>query len=151
MSPLPSATPETVVWEGRSSQWLNFWPFLLCILILPIPYALYRWLDTRCTTYTLTTQRLKLARGILSKTFDNLELYRVKDSTLHQPFIERLVGLGTITLITSDATNPTLTIRAIADSQRVHDAIRNEVERVRRERGVRELDVHDDDPHGALR
>jgi uncharacterized membrane protein YdbT with pleckstrin-like domain len=139
------AAAETTVWEGTPSQWTNVVPFLLCVLIIPIPYAIYRWLDVKTTRFTLTSQRFRAQSGILSKRFDDLELYRVKDSTLTQPFIQRLVGLGTVTLMTSDASTPTVVLPAIADPLKVHDTIRREVERVRRERGVRELDVHDDD------
>lgn len=134
---------EESIWEGRSSQWVNVAPFALCLLILPIPFALYRWLATRCTTYTLTTQRLRLARGVLSKAYDDLEIYRVKDISLHQPMIQRMVGLGTITLMTSDTTHPTFVLPAIRDPLAVRDVIRHQVELMRRERGVRELDVTD--------
>lgn len=141
-----SAAPasEANLWEGTPSQWTNIVPFVLCVLIIPIPYAIYRWLAVKCTRYTLTSERLRKSTGILSKHFDDVELYRVKDMTISQPFIQRLVGLGTLALVTSDATTPTVVLPAIADPHRVHDLLRAEVERRRRERGVRELDVFDD-------
>lgn len=141
----PLTTPETAIWEGRPSQWTNIVAFLLCVLIIPIPWAIYRWLAIRCTKFTLTSQRLRMEEGILSRRFDDIELYRVKDLTLHQPFIQRLVGLGTIRLLTSDATHPTLTLPAISDPMEVRDVIRQQVEHMRRERGVRELDIADHD------
>ncbi|MDX2114326.1 MAG: PH domain-containing protein [Planctomycetota bacterium] len=142
--------PETNVWQGTPSQWTNIIPFVLCVLIIPIPYAIYRWLAVKLTRFTLTNQRFRTESGILNKHFDDLELYRVKDITLSQPLIQRLVGLGTITMITSDATSPRVVLPAIADSMRVMDLIRAQVERARRERGVRELDVHDQDVPTAL-
>lgn len=144
--PAPSTTtPETNLWQGRPSQWTNFLPFLACLLVIPIPYAIYRWLDIKCTSYTLTSQRLRIQKGILNRHLDDLELYRVKDITLNQPLIQRLVNLGTITMVTSDATTPSVKLPAISGALAVMDQIRSEVDRVRRERGVRELDVHDDD------
>lgn len=140
-----TVSPETTIWQGRPSQWTNVLPFLACLLVIPIPWAVYRWLDVKCTTYTLTSQRLRIQRGILSRSLDDLELYRIKDITLNQPLIQRLVNLGTITMITSDATSPTVKLPAIAGALAVMDQVRHEVDRVRRERGVRELDVHDDD------
>ena len=137
--------PETTIWTGTSSQWVNFFPFLACLLIIPIPYAIYRWLAVRCTRFALTNQRFRISRGILSKHYDDLELYRVKDITLAQPFIQRVLGLGTVTMITSDATTPTILLPAIKEPLAVLDRVRAEVERVRRERNVRELDVYDDD------
>jgi uncharacterized membrane protein YdbT with pleckstrin-like domain len=137
--------PETTIWEGRPSQWSNFGWFAACLLVLPIPYAIYRYLQVRMMRWTLTTHRLRMTEGILHRTLDDLELYRVKDQTLSEPLVQRLVGLGTIHLVTSDATTPTLSLSAIPDALAVMDLIRDQVDRVRRERGVRELDVHDGD------
>lgn len=143
--PHQQTTPESDVWQGRPSQWTNIGWFVSCLLVLPIPVAFWKWLSTRCTTYTLTTQRFRISTGVLNRTFDDLELYRVKDITVSQPLVQRILGLGTIHMVTSDATTPALTLTAIPNAVEVRDAIRREVERCRRERGVRELDVHDDD------
>jgi uncharacterized membrane protein YdbT with pleckstrin-like domain len=140
-----ATSPEAHVWQGTPSQWTNFVPFLLCVLIIPIPWAFYRWLKVRCTKFTLSTQRLRIETGILSKQFDDLEIYRVKDITLTQPFIQRIVGLGTVQLTTSDVSHPQITLAAIPDPQEVRDLIRDTVEKMRRERGVRELDITDHD------
>ncbi len=145
-----SAAPEAPIWEDTPSQWVNVLPFLSCLLVVPIPWAVYRWLATRCTNYRLTTQRLRFSHGILNRQVDDLELYRVKDITVAQPLLLRMVGLGNLTLVTSDATTPTLPIPAIKDPLHVKDLLRERVEHLRRERGVRELDVHDDDSQGAF-
>jgi uncharacterized membrane protein YdbT with pleckstrin-like domain len=143
--PAPTSNPEQVLWEGRPSQWTNFPWFLACLLVVPIPLAIYQYLRVQTTRWTLTNLRLRLSSGILNKTLDDLELYRVKDITLNQPLLQRLVGLGTVVMVTSDASTPTLVLPGIPDSQAVMDKIRHEVDRVRRERGVRELDLHDGD------
>jgi uncharacterized membrane protein YdbT with pleckstrin-like domain len=143
--PAPTSNPEQVLWEGRPSQWTNFPWFLACLLVVPIPLAIYQYLRVQTTRWTLTNLRLRLSSGILNKTLDDLELYRVKDITLNQPLLQRLVGLGTVVMVTSDASTPTLVLPGIPDSLAVMDKIRHEVDRVRRERGVRELDVHDGD------
>jgi uncharacterized membrane protein YdbT with pleckstrin-like domain len=133
--------PEEQIWVGRPSQWVNVVPFLLCVLILPIPYAVWRWLEIRCTKYTLTSQRLRYTHGVLHRRHDDLELYRVKDVTVSEPLIQRLVGLGTVRLVTSDATTPEMTLPAIREPLTVMEAVREQVEALRRARGVREFDV----------
>ena len=143
--PAPTSNPEQVLWEGRPSQWTNFPWFLSCLLVLPIPLAIYHYLRVQTTRWTLTNLRLRYSSGILNKTLDDLELYRIKDITLNQPLLQRLVGLGTVVMVTSDATTPILVLPGIPDSLAVMDKIRHEVDRVRRERGVRELDLHDGD------
>jgi uncharacterized membrane protein YdbT with pleckstrin-like domain len=133
--------PETTVWEGASSQWVNAGWFAACLLVLPIPIAIANWLIVRCNRFTLTNQRLRMSRGVLSKRVDDLELYRVKDHALEQPLILRMVGLGNIVLITSDASTPEVVLPAIKNAPAVRDLIRQHVETARSAKRVREVDM----------
>jgi uncharacterized membrane protein YdbT with pleckstrin-like domain len=110
-------------------------------LIIPVLMWLIRWWVTKCTAYELTTQRLRIRTGILNKKVDELELFRVKDYSMEQPFLLRLVGLGNLTMVTSDATTPTVSIRAITGVEAVREKLRNAVQAERDRRRVRELDV----------
>jgi hypothetical protein len=71
----------------------------------------------------------------------NLELFRVKDYAMDQPLALRMVGLGNLTLITSDATSPTVAIRAIANVEDVREKLRTAVQSERDRKRVREMDV----------
>ncbi len=133
---------EQTVWQGTSSQWTNFGWFVACLLLLPIPFAIARWLQVRCRVYTLTTERLRITAGVLSKRTDDLELYRVKDHALEQPLLLRMLGLGNIQLMTSDVSNPQVVLPAIRNPSAVRDLIRQHVESRRTARHVRELDVN---------
>jgi uncharacterized membrane protein YdbT with pleckstrin-like domain len=135
------AEAETVLWEGHPSQWTNLGIFLACLLILPIPFAFARWLQTRCFSYKVTTERVIMTRGVFSRRSDELELYRVKDTTLLQPFWLRLVGLAHIVLTTSDRTTPILQLTAIPGAETLREQLRANIERMRQLRGVRETDV----------
>ena len=100
-----------------------------------------RWWITRTTLYELTTQRLKVTRGILNRRLDELELFRVKDYVMDQPLFLRLAGVGQITLVTSDATTHRIILRAIADVQAVRETLRTAVQSERDRKRVREIDV----------
>ncbi len=104
------------------------------------------WWANRATVYELTTQRLRITRGILNRRLDELELYRVKDYVMEQPFLLRLLGLGNITIVTSDATTPTVALRAVAGVAGVREKLRNAVQAERDRKRVRELDVDDTSP-----
>ena len=132
---------ERVVWSGAPSQWQNFGWFLLCLLLIPIPWALWKWLETRNTRYTLTDERLKFTRGVLSKTTEDLELYRVRDTKFQQSFWERLVGLGEIELYTTDETTSTIRLPYIRDAEAVREKMRGLVEARRDAKRVRYLDA----------
>ncbi len=136
------AGPEKEVWSGNPSQWTNFWWWVSCILVLPIPVAIWKWLVVKNQRYTLTSQRIKMEEGVFSKHLEEVELYRIKDTELLRPFIQRLVGLGTVRVMSSDATMPELVIPSVPDASTVREHIRKNVELVRRARGVRELDVN---------
>jgi uncharacterized membrane protein YdbT with pleckstrin-like domain len=136
---------ERDVWVGRPSQWTNFPIFVLCAalspLILPILYAAWVVLETRMSVYTLTTERLRTRRGVLAQRRDELELYRVRDIAVRQSFWQRLVGVGSVELVTSDRSDPRLVLPSIPDFEHAATLLREHTERMRRVKRVRELDV----------
>jgi uncharacterized membrane protein YdbT with pleckstrin-like domain len=137
--------PEQTVWRGPSSQWKNLGVFILCglfgWLIVPIFIALARYLQTKNKIYELTTERLKITEGIFSKVTDTLELYRVKDLETRQPFLYRMFGVEKVQMNTSDTSSPFIFIEAIPCTVGLADKIRNQVEIIRQQKGVREIDV----------
>jgi membrane protein YdbS with pleckstrin-like domain len=140
-----SAAPEKIVWRGTSSQWKNFGVYVLCglfcWLLVPIFFALARYLQTRCKVFELTTQRLKITHGVFTKTTETLELYRVKDIETRQPFFSRLVGIENVQMTTSDASSPSILIEAVPSSVGFADKLRNQVEIIRQQKRVREIDI----------
>ena len=136
---------EEIVWRGTSSQWKNWGLFvlcaLLCWLIVPIFIALARYLQTKCKIYELTTERLKITEGVFSKVTDTLELYRVKDIETRQPFLYRMFRVENVQMNTSDTSSPFIFMEAIPCSVGLADKIRNQVEIIRQQKGVREIDI----------
>ncbi|MEY2543460.1 MAG: hypothetical protein QOE81_921 [Verrucomicrobiota bacterium] len=162
---------EETVWRGSVSQWKNFGffvlqilfavaiavifmmvrrqspevgnfaPYILILLAVPIFIAGKRYLQTKCKVYELTSERVKMNEGVFSKVTDTLELYRVKDIETRQPFLYRVCGIENVQLNTSDASSPFVLIQAIPHHVGLGDKIRNQVETVRQQKGVREIDV----------
>lgn len=137
---------EEKLWEGGPSQLTRLGTYLLCLLlaplVIPIFFALAKYLQVRSCRYELTNERLRVRRGVLSRRTDELELYRVRDLTVVEPFFLRLVGRGHVILDTTDASTPQLTLEAVADPQKVRDLVRRGVEARRQVAGVRPLEVH---------
>jgi uncharacterized membrane protein YdbT with pleckstrin-like domain len=132
---------ERIEWTGHPSQWQNLGWFLACLLVVPIPFAIWKWLETRNTIYALSDQRLKFTRGVLTKTTEDLELYRVRDTKFEQGVFERMLGLGRIQLFTTDETSPSIVLPYIADAESVREKIRGLVEARRDAKRVRYLDT----------
>ena len=138
-------TNDELVWTGSPSQVVNAPAFvvctLLCWLVVPIFVALWKWLVVKNIRYELTTERLKLRRGVFNKVLEEVELYRVRDYRLEQPFWMRLFSLGNIVIRTKDVSNPLVVLKAIHDSENVLELVRRYVEETRLQKGVRALDV----------
>ena len=119
----------------------NLSPYILVLLAVPIFIAAKRYLQTKCTAYELTNERLKTTEGVFSKVTDTLEFYRVKDIETQQPFLYRLCGIENVQLNTSDSSSPVVFIEAAPHHAGLADKIRNQVEAIRQQKGVREIDV----------
>jgi uncharacterized membrane protein YdbT with pleckstrin-like domain len=127
--------------NSGSPQVSNASPYILLILVVPILMALGRYLETKSKIYELTTERLKTTEGVFGKVTDTLELYRVKDLETRQPFSYRFVGIENVQVNTSDVTSPFVLLEAIPCAVALGDKIRNQVEAIRAQKGVREIDV----------
>jgi uncharacterized membrane protein YdbT with pleckstrin-like domain len=135
---------ERTVWTSSPSQVLNLPIFILCgllfFLVIPVFYALWKWLVVKFTQYELTSERLKIRSGVINRNLDELELYRVRDYKLDQPLSLRVFSLANIILTTSDKTTPVITLRAIRNAEGVREELRTHVETCRTAKRVREID-----------
>ena len=129
---------DKIVWNGSPSQLTNIKTYILFFWTIILPLIVY--LRTRFTIYELTEERFREKTGVLSQKIEELELYRVRDYTVEKPFIMRLFGLGNLTLITSDKTNPKIYLYAIRNVESVRDVFRKNVEATRKQTGTKEVD-----------
>ncbi|MGI8965645.1 MAG: PH domain-containing protein, partial [Limisphaerales bacterium] len=101
------------------------------LLILPLLFALIKWWLIKSRIYEITTERIKITNGIFSKKTDEMELYRVKDATLVEPFLLRLFSVGDIQVTSADASTPALQLEGIAGASGVREELRKNVEACR--------------------
>lgn len=140
------ARTETPVWSGRPSQVANLGVFIGCglffWLVIPIFVAIWRYLLVRTMRYEVTSQRFRVTAGVLSRRIEEVELYRVKDSAFAQSLFQRLFGLGSVSLVTSDATTQVALIESIPArvAKDLREQIRGLVEDLRDAKRVREID-----------
>ncbi|BCA63604.1 hypothetical protein HMP09_2838 [Sphingomonas sp. HMP9] len=143
---------ERPVDEFRSStrRWLlgsfaGWGTLLTCLVGIGFVLIGVRWLKNRSAAYEITDQRLIIKRGILFKTIDEVELYRIKDVRLGYSLLNQMTDIGTITLTSSDRTTHggEFTLRDIPMARERREGLRKLVDRARQRRGVRELDVED--------
>jgi uncharacterized membrane protein YdbT with pleckstrin-like domain len=125
---------------GAAGEW-GAWPLALTGVAVLI--VLWRWIEVMSSLYELTAERLILRQGILFKSIDEIELYRVKDVRMDFSLLNQMAGIGTICLTTSDETTHKgeLKMRFVPRAKQRREAIRALVDAARRRRGVRELDM----------
>jgi len=106
-----------------------------------------RWWRNMASFYEVTDQRLIIKRGLIFKSVDEIELYRIKDIRLDYSLLNQMVDIGTITLTSSDPTTiaTRFVLRDVPMARDRREGLRGLVDRARARRGVRELDVARDE------
>lgn len=129
---------------GSFTGWLTI---LSCAIGVGLVIIAVRWLQNMAAAYEITDQRLIVKRGLIMKSIDEIELYRIKDVRVDFSVINQIADLGTITITSSDRTtqNMQFVLRDIPAARERREGIRKLVDRARRQRGVRELDIDEDD------
>lgn len=89
------------------------------------------------TRYGLSEDRLFTSVGFLNIRDDEVLLYRVRDIDTKRSLWQRLFGVGTVTVISSDKTMPNMVLKNIKDPTFVKELIHQQVEEVKIKRRVR--------------
>lgn len=139
--PPPGAdVPEEVLFEGRPALVPSLGVLALAVVTLGI-YLLMRWAAVLGLHYRITTSRVVVETGVLSKKLEQLDLYRITDYQVERPLSQRMFGTGNIVLITVDKTNQRVELRNLkTDVVALYEAIRKATEADRARRGVRMVD-----------
>lgn len=130
------------------------WITLLAVLLLVIPFfglplIFLGWkaLDYRMTHFELSGDRLFMRRGVLSRSEEEIELYRIKDVKADFSIVQQFFGVGNVQIISSDATGLGNGRRSIfrannvLDARQIREELRERVEQARKVKGVREFDA----------
>jgi len=86
--------------------------------------VLVSWMKLRTTMYIVTNQRVMIEQGIVSKSVNEIDLRYVDDSQFFQGLSDRILGIGNVTLHSSDANTPTYMLRSVRDPRGVRELIR---------------------------
>ena len=106
-----------------------------------------KWIQNLAASYAITPERLIIRRGIIFKSVDEIELYRIKDARIDFSLLNQMAGLGRITVTSSDETTREgdLVIADILKARERRETLRRLVDAARQRRRVREIDmVHED-------
>ena len=131
------------VMVGAAGDW-GAWPLALTGVAALI--VLWKWIQNMAAKYEITPERLIVRRGIVFKSIDEIELYRVKDVRMDFSLLNQWAGIGNICVTSSDETTRVgdLVMRHIEKAQPRREELRRLVDAARQKRGVREIDMAHD-------
>lgn len=89
------------------------------------------------TRYSMSEDRLFLSVGFLNIKDEEILLYRVRDISSNRSLGQRLFGVGTVTVTSSDKTCPTLVLKNIKRPLQVKELLHTQVEEMKMRRRVR--------------
>ena len=166
-TPLDSFRPSTLGWlKGTLAGWgtvllffagillwllntANLGMYWLVLSLAAVGIFVWRWFENLASKFSVTEERLIIRRGIIAKSVDEIELYRIKDVRINFSIINQIAGIGTISVSSSDETtrDGDLIIRDVERARARREELRRLVDTARQKRRVREIDmVHEDIP-----
>ena len=93
------------------------------------------------TKFALGEDRLFLEKGFLNINADEVLLYRVRDLELKISLGQRIFGVGSVLIHSSDKTNPSLELRSIKNPREVKEQIYQRVEACKEARRMRPMEM----------
>ena len=139
----------------RVSQWDNFWKYVTCVMVevmacglfvvpslrpwagaivggisaVVVATALFVFMQARMTRCIISENRIESQKGIFTRQIDWVSLNCVLDIQLHQSFIQRILGVGTITVRSTDKITPLLEVPHVPRVQPAFDFLQQQLNR----------------------
>jgi len=101
----------------RIASGIGFIVLITCILLLKA-------IKLKMIHYIVSEDRIEWSRGIMDRRVDNLDMFRVIDLSLQRSLLDCIFGIGTVTLITTDKTDPKFVFQKIRRSRKLYDVIK---------------------------
>jgi uncharacterized membrane protein YdbT with pleckstrin-like domain len=117
------AEVEKMLFKGHPAVIFSAWQWIAVVLTLGLGW-IYYWLKSLGTSYEITSQRLRIERGILSRTKDSIEVFRIDHFDLHKPLGMRMVGHCLLHLRSSDSSFATVVLYGVPNLEQLADSLR---------------------------
>ena len=130
------ASVERILFSGRPSALYSVGRWVLTILTLGIAGLCY-WIASLSTRFEITTQRVRIERGVLSKSRQDTEIYRIDDISLEQPLGMRMLGHAILFLRSTDRSTPEIRLYGVPGLAALSEQLRECALRERERRGVK--------------
>lgn len=134
---------EEVLFQGRPSwrAWAGLWIWGWILLPVLIGGVLLLMVEARKrqVAWKITSRRIEVERGWLSKQVDTLELWRIRDVEFNQSLTDRMFGVSRLTITAHDGQSPVMDVRGLPADRALYDRLMSAVMNARQQRGVLNL------------
>ena len=89
------------------------------------------------TKYKLSVDRLFFETGALNTEEEEVQLYRVRDISVRRSLWQKICGVGTVIVNSSDKSAPTIELKNVKRAKDVKELLNEQVEKVKVARNVR--------------
>ena len=121
-----------------------------------LPVTEYLWSDRKrwlgmplsFTKYKLSEDRIFMEKGLLNTKSEEILLYRVRDLSMNITLGQRILGVGTICVASSDASAPHLDLKNIQYPRQVKELIHQTVEKAKERKNMRPMEIMGDGGDG---
>lgn len=107
-------------------------------LIITIPMTIRLLIEIYTSDYKVTQSRIQVKKGLLTTKIESLELWRVKDISFRQSFLQKITDGSEIIFISQDSSSPTLTLNNFTQKEglEIFEKLQNCIASARNQRGV---------------
>lgn len=112
--------PGELLAEVQPSWWGYFWHWFFFFLIVP---PIIAWFRRNSTVLRVYRDRVTVERGLFSKCYQDYHPQDIRSIDVDQSFLQRLVGIGDITISTAAAVEGAEVIRSIPDPRGLRELI----------------------------
>lgn len=127
---------------GYACAGMDGMPFMGLLLWLSVVLSLallYRFVYLKRMVYRITGEQLIYEHGVITRSSDYVELYRVVDFGERSNLLQQLCGVKTVSVHSGDRTTPRLDIIGMDMKNDLVPVIRGRVELNKRRKGIYEI------------
>ena len=100
------------------------WTVAIVATLILVASLVVGWILLRSTHYTVTNQRVIIEKGLLTKSLNEIDMRLIDDTLFFQSFFHRMLGIGHVTVMSSDKNTPVYVLRGVSDPRGVRELIR---------------------------
>ena len=119
--------------------WKDGLPWIILgILLIGGVHLVIRYLQIKSVKYFISTSRIKITTGVFHRHIKEIELYRIQDTSAFQSLFSRILGKGSVFIVSGDKTEPRIEIKSVPNHEDLREKLRNAVIAARQKAKVRE-------------